>query len=123
MKPIDESIIVTLDDHEEVTAIELLIELGHMKGYVTFLDLLEHFPEIENDNQILEEVISLLVENEIQYIDESELTEDLITEDDTSSDQVSLSDEDKMLEHLAFGLPHAVMIDPQKQAAYDKGLV
>lgn len=36
---------------------------------------------------------------------------------------VGLFDDDEVLQRLPFGLPHAVVVDPEEQAAYDEGLI
>ncbi|MGA9191599.1 MAG: sigma-70 family RNA polymerase sigma factor [Anaerolineales bacterium] len=57
---------------EESTAITQLIELGKERGYVTIDDILQLFPEAEQDVEQLDEVYEALLGAGVQYLDDVE---------------------------------------------------
>ncbi len=74
-------------EEDEFSAVGRLVELGRQKGYVTIDDILELFPEVEQDVDQLEEAFAALLSAEIPYIEEiSEIEpsdEELTEEEDT----------------------------------------
>ena len=49
-----------------------LIELGHSQGYVTFLNILNYFPDAKKDVSSLEKAFASLLEEDIPYLEEDE---------------------------------------------------
>ena len=59
---IDDQLLETLESgEEEYSALGKLVELGRKQGYVTYDDILHHFPDAEQDIEQLEEVFSALL--------------------------------------------------------------
>ena len=77
--------------HDGFSALEPLLELGRQKGYVTYDDILNAFPEIESDFDQLEEVFGALLAAGITYV------EDDITEEPTDEDLARVAEEDEAL--------------------------
>lgn len=69
------------DDDEEYPALARLIEVGRQKKYVTIDDILQFFPEAEQDVEQLEETFAALMSAGIPYV-EDETIHDEPTEDD-----------------------------------------
>ncbi|MBN2147676.1 MAG: sigma-70 family RNA polymerase sigma factor [Anaerolineales bacterium] len=68
---IEEELISALSEREdEHPAIARLIELGRQKSYVTIDDILNFFPEAEQDVDQLEEAFAALISAGIAYVDE-----------------------------------------------------
>ena len=57
----DKPIISLIDDDDDFPAIARLIELGRQKSYVTIDDILQFFPEAEQDVEQLEETFAALM--------------------------------------------------------------
>ena len=57
----DKPIILIDDEDEDYPAIARLIELGRQKSYVTIDDILQFFPEAEQDVEQLEETFAALM--------------------------------------------------------------
>ena len=55
-----------------------LIELGHSQGYITFLNILNYFPDAKKDVTSLEKAFASLLEEDIPYLEEDD-EEDLET--------------------------------------------
>lgn len=92
---IDEELLTSIEEQEDRhNAVAKLIELGHQKSFVTYDDILQFFPEAEQDVDQLEEAFSALVSAGIPYIEdpgiggptEKELSEEEESEDD--ADQI-----------------------------------
>jgi RNA polymerase primary sigma factor len=88
---IDEELLSSIEEKEDRhSAVAKLIELGHQKSFVTYDDILQFFPEAEQDVDRLEEAFSALVSAGIPYIEdpgiggptEKELTEEEEGEED-----------------------------------------
>jgi len=78
----DEPIINLLDDEdEEYPAIARLIELGRQKSYVTIDDILQFFPEAEQDVEQLEETFAALMSAGIPYVEDEIIHEEPSDED------------------------------------------
>ena len=77
-------------EEDEYSAVGRLVELGRQKGYVTIDDILELFPQVEQDVDQLEEAFAALLSAEIPYIEDiSEIEpsdEELTEEQDTEKE-------------------------------------
>ncbi len=95
----DKPIISLLDDdEEEFPAIARLIELGRQKSYVTIDDILQFFPEAEQDVEQLEETFAALMSAGIPYIEDEVIheepsDEDLIVEEEVTEAKATTSDD------------------------------
>jgi RNA polymerase primary sigma factor len=58
------------DGKQEHSAFKELVDLGASQGYVTFSDILNFFPDAKKDVESLERAFSVLLEEEIPYIEE-----------------------------------------------------
>ncbi len=89
---IDDELLTTYEGREEEeghSAIARLIELGRQKSYVTIDDILNFFPEAEQDVDQLEEAFAALLSAGIPYVDEPAAvgpTEDELMEEETEED-------------------------------------
>ena len=84
----DKPIISLIDDDEDYPAIARLIELGRQKTYVTIDDILQFFPEAEQDVEQLEETFAALMSAGISYL------EDEIVHEEPSDEELTLTDEE-----------------------------
>ncbi len=91
----DKPIIPIDDDDEDYPAIARLIELGRQKSYVTIDDILQFFPEAEQDVEQLEETFAALMSAGIPY------TEDEILHEEPSDDDLVIADEETTVEKAA----------------------
>ena len=97
---------VLIDAEEnEFSAVGQLVELGRQKGYVTIDDILELFPEVEQDVDQLEEAFAALLSAEIPYIEdisEVEPSDDELTEEaDTEKEsQEAAALEENILDNI-----------------------
>ncbi len=60
---------------EEYSPVAQLVELGRQKGYVTLDDILQYFPEAEQDVDQLEEAFAALLSAGIPYVEDEILEE------------------------------------------------
>jgi RNA polymerase primary sigma factor len=77
-------------EEDEYSAVGRLVELGRQKGYVTIDDILELFPQVEQNVDQLEEAFAALLSAEIPYIEdisELEPSDDELTEEEDSEKQ------------------------------------
>ena len=88
---IDEELLTSIEEDEDRhNAVAKLIELGRQKSFVTYDDILQFFPDVEQDVDQLEEAFSALVSAGIPYIEDpglggpsdQELSEDEEGEED-----------------------------------------
>ncbi len=85
----DKPIINLLDDEdEEYPAIARLIELGRQKSYVTIDDILQFFPEAEQDVEQLEETFAALMSAGIPYV------EDEVVHEEPSDEELLVNEEE-----------------------------
>ncbi len=95
----DKPIISLLDDdEEEFPAIARLIELGRQKSYVTIDDILQFFPEAEQDVEQLEETFAALMSAGIPYVEDEVIheepsDEDLIVEEEVTEAKAATGDD------------------------------
>ena len=104
-KVINKELLTTIEDDEHhENLIARLIEQGHQQGYVTYDDILQHFPEIEQDIDQLELIFSALLSAGIPYVEEADLDEILDEELDSEeqdSEEESLPEVTVEKDHLA----------------------
>ncbi len=84
----DKPIISLIDDDDDFPAIARLIELGRQKSYVTIDDILQFFPEAEQDVEQLEETFAALMSAGISYV------EDEIAHEEPSDEDLTVVDEE-----------------------------
>lgn len=71
---IDEELLNSIEERdEENNAIARLVELGRQKSYVTYDDILNLFPEAEQDIDQLEEAFAALMSAGIPYVEDTTL--------------------------------------------------
>ena len=63
-------------DQKQKKLVNEIVELGKTQGYLTQDDVLERFPEIEEDMNFLEYLINILQEHEIEIIEPVEEIEE-----------------------------------------------
>ncbi len=83
----DKPIISLIDDDDDFPAIARLIELGRQKSYVTIDDILQFFPEAEQDVEQLEETFAALMSAGIAYVEDEIIHEEPSDEDLTVADE------------------------------------
>lgn len=82
---IDDQILESLDNSDsKYSALGKLIELGRTQGFVTYDEILRHFPDVEQDVSQLEEVFASLLNAQIPYMDDDDL--ELPDDDELSED-------------------------------------
>lgn len=77
----DKQIIHIDDEDEDFPAIARLIELGRQKTYITIDDILQFFPEAEQDVEQLEETFAALMSAGIPYVEDEIIHEEPSDED------------------------------------------
>jgi RNA polymerase primary sigma factor len=90
---IDEQLLSSIEEQEDRhNAVAKLIELGRKKTFVTYDDILQFFPEAEQDVDQLEEAFSALVSAGIAYIEDPGIggpTEQELTEEEDSDEEAA----------------------------------
>ena len=94
----DDDLILQNDDEENYTATARLIEFGRKKPYVTIEDILQFFPDAEQDVDQLEEAFAALQSAGIQYVDDP-ITDDTEEDIDVELDNI---DENEAEENISF---------------------
>ncbi|UCD42363.1 MAG: sigma-70 family RNA polymerase sigma factor [Chloroflexota bacterium] len=88
---IDEELLSSIEEQEDRhNAVAKLIELGRKKSFVTYDDILQFFPEAEQDVDQLEEAFSALVSAGIAYIEDPGLggpTDQELTDEEESEEE------------------------------------
>jgi RNA polymerase primary sigma factor len=104
---INEDLLSNIDDRDdnEHPAIARLIELGRQKTYVTIDDILNFFPEAEQDVDQLEEAFAALLSAGIPYVDDVPVVgptdEELLEEDELEEEtRRDLSVDDNYLANI-----------------------
>jgi RNA polymerase primary sigma factor len=103
---IDEQLLTSIEEKEERhNSVASLIELGRKKTFVTFDDILNFFPEAEQDVDQLEEAFSALVSAGIPYVEDSGVggptEKELIEEEEgEDKDQLEISPDDNYLANI-----------------------
>lgn len=91
-KVIDKELLTTIEEDEQnVNSIARLVELGHKQGFVTYDNILTHFPDIEQDLDHLERIFSALLSGGIQYIEDPDLVD--ITADEIEIEEIETEEE------------------------------
>ena len=73
---LDKNLLSSIDDgREDLTAVTRLVDVGQRHGFVTITDILDHFPEAEDDAEQLEEIFAALVTMGIPYIEDLQTLE------------------------------------------------
>ncbi len=93
---IDDELLNAIDDHDgEHPAIARLIELGRQKSYITIDDILNFFPEAEQDVDQLEEAFAALISAGIPFVEDSVVggptEEELVVEEEEVEEEVRRS--------------------------------
>ena len=103
---IDEQLLTSIEEKEDRhNAVASLIELGRKKTFVTYDDILNFFPEAEQDVDQLEEAFSALVSAGIPYVEDSGIggpTEKELIEEEEGEDeaQLEVSPDDNYLANI-----------------------
>ena len=102
---IDEQLLTSIEEKEERhKSVASLIELGRKKTFVTFDDILNFFPEAEQDVDQLEEAFSALVSAGIPYVEDSGVggptEKELIEEEGEDEAQLEISPDDNYLANI-----------------------
>ena len=102
---INEELLKGIEEPDENTAIARLIELGRQKSYVTIDDILNLFPEAEQDVDQLEEAFAALLSAGIPYVEEpipGGPTDEELSEEDDLEEEVNqgLTVEDNYLANI-----------------------
>ena len=104
---IDEELLSAIEEREEKghPAVAQLMELGRQKSFVTIDDILNFFPEAEQDVGQLEEAFAALISAGIPYIDDvtvGEPTDDELSEEEDSEDETlpEISTDDNYLANI-----------------------
>lgn len=104
-KIVNEQLLKVLSDEgDKYTALARLVELGRERGFVTLDDILNLFPQAEQDMDQLEEAFSTLLNSGITYI-ESETTEepgeeDLVAEELDSEEFLDIAMNEDILANI-----------------------
>ncbi len=87
---IDDELLDSLENGDIThSALGKLIDTGHQQGYVTYDDILRHFPDAEQDVAQLEEVFAALLNAQIPYVED----DDVEPPDEELSDDEDIEDE------------------------------
>ncbi len=103
---IDEQLLTSIEEKEDRhNSVASLIELGRKKTFVTYDDILNFFPEAEQDVDQLEEAFSALVSAGIPYVEDSGVggpTEKELIEEEEGEDeaQLEVSPDDNYLANI-----------------------
>lgn len=103
---IDEQLLTSIEEKEDRhNSVASLIELGRKKTFVTYDDILQFFPEAEQDVDQLEEAFSALVSAGIPYVEDSGIgdpTEKELIEEEEGEDeaQLEISPDDNYLANI-----------------------
>ncbi len=87
---IDDELLDSLENGDIThSALGKLIDTGHQQGYVTYDDILRHFPDAEQDVAQLEEVFAALLNAQIPYVedDDVEPTDEELSDDEDIEDE------------------------------------
>jgi RNA polymerase primary sigma factor len=93
----DDVLINVVDEDEEYPAIARLIELGRQKSYVTIDDILQFFPDAEQDVEQLEEAFAALLSAGVPYVEDETLEE-------PSEDELEVHGHDDEHDHMSRGM-------------------
>ena len=100
---INDQILDSLDDGDsQYSALGKLIELGRTQGFVTYDEILRHFPDVEQDVSQLEEVFAALLNAQIPYADsdDMELPDDTELDDDFQEERAPKATQEDRLANI-----------------------
>ena len=100
---IDDQILESLDNSDsKYSALGKLIELGRTQGFVTYDEILRHFPDVEQDVSQLEEVFASLLNAQIPYIDNDdlELPDDEELDSDIKDERIPKANQEDRLANI-----------------------
>ncbi len=103
-KILDENLLNTIEEKEEqITTVARIVKLGREQGYVTSEDILNAFPEAEQDIDQLEEIFAALISANIPYIDDIEDLEAArgeLTEEEEKEGKLTQQEEQDLLANI-----------------------
>ena len=82
-----------VEDEKEFPALTKLLELGRKKGYATIDDILQFFPDAEQDIDQLEEAFAALQSAGIPYIEDTSVLDEPVEEELSDLDEEKISDD------------------------------
>ncbi len=85
---------------EELSSEEQLINLGREKGYVTYEDILNLFPNAEQNMEQLEELLNTLSDAGIQIVSNEDEATDLLSDDEEEEDEFNERNSQGLLEAI-----------------------
>jgi RNA polymerase primary sigma factor len=98
-KVIDKELLTTIEEDEQsVNSIARLVELGHQQSFVTYDDILQHFPDIEQDLDHLELIFSALLSAGIPYVEDADLAD--ILDDEADIEDLETEEENTPKPHI-----------------------
>ena len=101
---INDDLMPEMDEEEEYGPLARLIDLGRQKSFVTIEDILQFFPDAEQDVDQLEEAFSALLNAGIPYVDDASslepTEEDLSVEDEEEDNRRAISFDDNYLANI-----------------------
>jgi len=82
---------------KKISSIARLIQIGRKQTFVTINDILQYFPEAEQDVEQLEEAFAALISAGVPYVEDADLLEDPSDEDlrQTEKEEEQEEDEEK----------------------------
>ena len=106
---LDRKLLSAIDDgQEDLTAVTRLVEVGQRHGFVTITDILEYFPEAEEETEQLEQIFEALVTMGIPYVEDLqsiELPQEELVEEEAPSNgrKNGRLDEEDLLANVEIG--------------------
>ena len=100
MEPVIQKNLLETDEeetNEPFFAIQQLVTLGRQKGYVSLDDLLQHFPEAEEEISQLDEVFAALMSAGIPYVEDNKEGEDGQEKKDSGEEELGVATVDKFI--------------------------
>jgi len=96
---IDDQLLDSLENSDsKYSALGKLVELGRQQGFVSYDDILSHFPDAEQDISQLEEVFAALLNAQIPYVEDNEadLSEADLTDDAREEKERRIAQENRL---------------------------
>jgi RNA polymerase primary sigma factor len=100
MEPVIKQNLLENDEEEHngpFFAIQQLVSLGRKQGFVSLDDLLQHFPEAEEEISQLDEVFAALMSAGIPYVEDNEKGEEGQDKKDSTEDELPVATVDKFI--------------------------
>jgi RNA polymerase primary sigma factor len=92
---IENKLLVDVEDEREITRIPSLIKLGREQGFVTYADILNLIPDVEQDLDWLEKVFGALLSAGIPYIEDGNPADLDDPADEENNDTENLTQDNK----------------------------